>query len=157
MGNLAHRVVRVVTLLMLATTALVHAQTGTIRGRAVNARSLAPLTAQVSIPALSIGAMADGSGVFVIQNVPVGTHELRVDMLGYRTVTREVVVREGEVVEVNFELAEQALALDEIVVTGTAGGSQRRAVGNVVDRISADEIREVSPATDVSQLIGQRS
>jgi TonB-dependent SusC/RagA subfamily outer membrane receptor len=47
--------------------------------------------------------------------------------------------------------------LDEVVVTGTAGGTQRRAVGNVVERLPAAEVMEITPTSDVSQLIGQRT
>jgi len=132
--------------------------TGTVEGTVVAAGSQRPLVgAQITIEGTGLGALAQSSGAFSISNVPAGEYTVRVTMLGYARVDREVVVPEGEVVTVDFQLASQALALDELVVTGTAGGTQRRAIGNVVDRLDASDVLEVTPVTSVSQLIGQRA
>src|SRR6185503_3932417 len=49
-------------------------------------------------------------------------------------------VAAGQVLEVNFELSAQALGLDEIVVTGTAGAARRREVGNSVAQINTVDL-----------------
>ncbi len=134
------------------------AQTGTITGQVVEARTQRPLAgAQVLIAGTGLGTLTNNAGRFMLVNVPAGTATVRVQMLGFGTAEQTVTVVSGETITVNFELAQQAIALDEVVVTGTAGGTQRRAVGNVVERLSAAEVLEVAPATDVSQLIGQRT
>jgi outer membrane receptor protein involved in Fe transport len=69
---------------------------------------------------------------------------------------REVTVASGEVVEEEFRLAAEALALDELVVTGVVGGTQRRAIGNVVEQIDVSGLQEVSPASNVEQLLSNR-
>jgi TonB-dependent SusC/RagA subfamily outer membrane receptor len=78
-------------------------------------------------------------------------------MLGYASYEEVVTVVLGQTVTLRIELRSQALALDELVVTGTAGGTQRRAIGNVVDQVRVSDIVQISPATSVNQLIGQRS
>jgi TonB-linked SusC/RagA family outer membrane protein len=131
---------------------------GSIRGRVTVASNARPLSgAQLSIAGTGLGALTTNNGEFVIGNVPAGQRTVRVEMLGYSTAQQEVTVAAGEVTTVDFALESQALALDEIVVTGTAGGTQRRAIGNVVDQISAASIVETSPAVSVNQLIQQRS
>jgi TonB-dependent SusC/RagA subfamily outer membrane receptor len=131
-------------------------QTQTVRGKVTVAGGRPVSGAQVSVPGTGRGGQTNSAGDFVIENVPQGIQRIRVEMLGYGTVEREVTVGANPVT-VQFELTEQALALDQIVVTGTAGGTQRRALGNVVDRISASALVQTVPAASVNQLIAQRS
>ncbi|MEX2553866.1 MAG: TonB-dependent receptor, partial [Actinomycetota bacterium] len=105
---------------------------------------------------LQFGTLTQASGRFVLLNVPAGTHTLQVELIGYRSASEEVTVTAGEAVEVNLQIVQEALALGEIVVTGTAGGEQRRVVGNVVGQIDVSGVSELSPASDLQQLIGQR-
>jgi TonB-dependent starch-binding outer membrane protein SusC len=131
---------------------------GTITGLIRDRAGLAPIAAaQVFIPGTGIAALTGANGRFVLAQVPAGTVTVRVERLGYQSVSQEITVVDGQTVELNFELASQALALDQIVVTGTAGGTQRRAIGNVVDQIAATSAVEISPATSLNQLISQRS
>ncbi len=132
--------------------------TGSIDGQVRDGDGLRPLAgAQIQLVGTERGVLTDPSGRFTLPEVPAGTHRLRVVMLGFATREVEVDVAAGEVATVQIDLRRAALALDEVVVTGTAGGTQRRALGNVVDRLSAADLAEVTPAQSLSQLIGQRS
>jgi TonB-linked SusC/RagA family outer membrane protein len=134
------------------------AQTGTVTGQILDRANLRPVPAvQVLIADLGIGALTEASGRFTLSDVPVGTYELSVERIGYRTEVRQVEVRADEVTSVNIEIAQQALALDELLVTGTVGGTQRRAIGNVVDRIDAASLTESAPALNVEQLMSTRA
>ena len=131
---------------------------GTIVGRVTAIGGFVPIeAARVRLADGSLETVTNPSGQYVLANVPAGTHEVRVSMLGYRTATQQVTVRDGETTEANFELAEEALALDEIVVTGTAGGTRRRAIGNVVASLNADQTMAKSPVRNMDQLLAQRS
>lgn len=133
-------------------------QTGAIAGIIVDAGTRRPLAAvEVSIPEVNRSTSTGANGRYRLAGVPAGTHSVRFQVLGYGAVSEEVTLQAGQTVEVNMELRPQALALDEIVVTGTAGGTQRRAIGNVVETLDADEIQRVAPVLDVQQLISQRS
>lgn len=121
-------------------------------------RTSQPLAgAQISIDGTNLGGLAGADGRATISGVPAGEYQLRVQRIGFRTVVRTITVTSGQMTTVAVTMAEEALSLDEIVVTGTAGGTQRRAVGNVVGRISAAEITEVAPVANVQQLIGGRT
>lgn len=136
----------------------VPARTGTITGVVRDRARMAPLSAaQVHIPDVGVGTLTSADGRFRLDQVPAGTHTLRVDRLGYVSAEVEVSVVAGETIEANIDLQQQALDLDEIIVTGTPGGTQRRAIGNVVERIDASRLVESAPAVNVEQLIGGRS
>src|SRR5690606_6086541 len=70
---------------------------------------------------------------------------------------QQVTVQAGQVATMEFRLESSALELDEVIVTGTAGGTQRRAIGNVVTAVNADQVIDEAPIESVTQLIGQRT
>ena len=145
-----------VVLVMSWAPLVAEAQTGTIQGRVVNSQNLESLElAQIALPGFNRGTVSDADGTYEIANVPVGTHTITVELIGYGSASQEVTVAQGQTVTVNFQLAAVALALDEIIVTGTAGEQRRRAVGNVVANISGD-IAEVAPVRNISDLIKGR-
>ena len=120
-------------------------QGGTVSGRVLDLQTGAPLAAvQVFIDALDFGGLTQQNGRYLLQNVPAGTHTLAVARIGYRTEEAQITVGGGQTVEQNFDMAQVALALDEIIVTGTPGGTQRRAIGNDVVRLDvAASIQEM--------------
>ena len=98
------------------------AQTGQIAGAVTDAQSGGPISeVQVYIIGLQLGSLTRADGRYLILNVPVGTHELRVERIGYEPQEQSVTVTAGGTTVADFALASQALGLDEIVVTGTAG------------------------------------
>ena len=130
----------------------------TVAGRVIEAATGAPMSGvQVFIDVLDLGVLSSGNGRYVLLNIPVGTHSLTVERLGYRSQSLEVTVAQGATVQADFQLLQEALALDEIIVTGTPGGTRRRAIGNVVGRIDARLEAELYPITDVRGLIAARN
>jgi len=129
----------------------------TLSGRVVDERTQQPLaTAQIFITGLPLGTLSQTNGRYILLNVPAGTHTVRVERIGYGSSTQEVTIAANQTVQLDFSLLQQALALDEIVVTGTPGGTQRRAVGNVVERINASAVAENAAVTTVDQMLGSR-
>lgn len=134
------------------------ARQGSISGRVVDGLGGQPLGAvQVHIPALSLGVVTGADGAFQLQNVPAGTHQVVAERLGYQRATSQVTVVSGENVPLEFRLQQQALALDQVIVTGTPGGTQRRAIGNVVATISASELTERAPINNMQELLTGRT
>jgi outer membrane receptor protein involved in Fe transport len=116
-------------------------QAGRITGRATDAESGAPLSdVQIYLVGANIGAISRQNGGYVILNVPAGAYEIRAERIGLSTISRQITVAAGATLEENFELSAQALGLDEIVVTGTAGAATRREVGNSITTINTAEL-----------------
>ncbi|MBI4521482.1 MAG: TonB-dependent receptor [Gemmatimonadetes bacterium] len=131
-------------------------QAGRIVGQVTEAGSGAPLgEVQIYLQGTGVGSLTNQSGRFVLLNVPPGTYQIRAERIGMATASRQVTVAAGQAAEVNFELETQALGLDEIVVTGTAGAARRREIGNTITQINVADIpdRPVD-VTDVLQSSG---
>lgn len=138
----------------LVTTSSVALLQGSISGRVTDAATGETVPgANVILPALNRGASTDMNGEYLIPNVPAGNYVLEVRFLGYQTVRRNIEVVSDEELIINFELSIEALSMDELIVTGTAGDTRRRAVGNAVSRVSATDIMERSSRTNVTELL----
>ncbi len=131
------------------------AQVGTVSGEIINVDTRQPVgAAQVFISVLDLGVLSEVSGRYVLPNVPAGTHAVTAERLGFTSEIQEIVVGAGQTVVLDFQLGQAALQLDEIIVTGTAGGTQRRAVGNAVTRLEVDPLARVAPISTLEQAIG---
>jgi TonB-dependent starch-binding outer membrane protein SusC len=137
---------------LAASASAVDAQTGQVIGQVRDAGSGQPLgEAQVHIPAEGLGVLSRADGRFLLLNVPVGTYQLRAERIGYAASVQEITVTADQATQVDFNLESQALGLDEIVVTGTAGASRRREVGNSIAQINVSDIPD--RPTDVTNLL----
>lgn len=139
--------------LLLASAGSVSAQeTGRITGLVTSARSTAPLPdVQVYLSPSDQGALSRQNGRYLILNVAPGTYTLAAQRIGYATQTREITVTADQETVVDFVMTEEALGLDEIVVTGTAGAARRREVGNVINQIDMSDV--AAPPTNVDQVL----
>jgi TonB-linked SusC/RagA family outer membrane protein len=110
--------------------------------------------ARVAIPGQTTAVRTDVRGHFRLTGLTGDSVTLRVTMIGYRPVTQTVPTGSADV---RFEMHEQAVNLEEIIVTGTAGGAEKRTLGNSVTTVRAAEVQEIAPAPDLSNLINGRA
>jgi TonB-dependent SusC/RagA subfamily outer membrane receptor len=156
-GVCARRVTTLVTIVLaiLCSAGSVAAQTGPVAGRVIDAATRNPIVgAQIVVDGTQRGTLTDARGRFRIEGVPGTQIVLRAVMVGYRTGTEPA--RVGSTT-VEIGLHEAAVELDEIVVTGQAGGTLKRAVGNSVAKVDATKITQMMPGRDVTRLINGRS
>ncbi len=133
------------------------AQTGTITGSVQDAVSLSPLAgAQVSVVGTTLGQLANNVGRYLIIDVPAGQQTVRVEIIGYGTIEQEVTVPGGGAVTADFNLRQDAIALEGVVVTGTAGQARRREVGNSISSIDNEDI-QFTAVTDFGDVLQGRT
>jgi TonB-linked SusC/RagA family outer membrane protein len=130
---------------------------GTISGQVLDDATNQPLSnVQIFVPGTSLGTLTNQQGRFMLVNVPTGTHEVRANRVGFTSGTQRVTVAEGQTATADFRLSATAVALDEIVVTGTAGAVQRKAQPATVASIDASEQMKTSPVSSVQDLLAAR-
>lgn len=130
------------------------AQTGSVGGTVISEETRQPLPGvQVVVRGTNQGTITDGAGRFLITGVRGPDVTLEVQSLGYRSVERVASVGTTNL-EIGLRLS--AIELDELVVTGTAGGTSRRALGTTVATLDADNITDKAPVTNLSELLNGR-
>tara|TARA_Y100000994_G_scaffold245162_1_gene246312 strand:+ start:166 stop:3078 length:2913 start_codon:yes stop_codon:yes gene_type:complete len=128
---------------------------GSLTGLVTDAASGRPLSsAQVFIDGTGLGGLTNASGRYLIVNVPAGQHTLRATLIGFNNVDQMVTVSDGQATSSDFAMSQAALALDGIVVTGTAGQARRREVGNQIAQVNIAEVPEA--VTGVGELLQTR-
>ena len=91
-----------------------------IEGNIVSKNTGKPVfMANIFLEGTSIGTISDKKGSFVMLNVPPGSHEVIVTMMGYKPEVKKVTVREKGRITINFELEEALIEMGSIVVSGT--------------------------------------
>ncbi len=127
---------------------------GTIKGRVTDEFGEGIPLAQVLIEGTTMGDAADENGDYIIENVPPGTYTLRTRVIGYKSATAEVKVSEGEVVNQDFVLEMDVLSMEEIVVSGTPGGSgmTKREASFAITTIDVHDIAQSSPSSTANLL-----
>ena len=133
---------------VLALPGAAAAQDGAVTGTVTDAASQRPVSSvQAVLVGTSLGTLSRDNGRFVILNVPAGEYTLRLSRIGYAAMEAQITVVPGRSTEQDFAIAAQALGLDEIVVTGTAGAARRREVGNAITQLDVDKDVVGPPST----------
>jgi TonB-linked SusC/RagA family outer membrane protein len=126
--------------------------TGSIQGTVVDQTTSRPVAnAQVSVQGTQLGTITNQQGRFQILNVPVGTHTVVAEIIGYETVSRTVTIRAGEVTSINLPTLETAIALQELVVTGVSGATPRAKLPFTVDQLRTEDMPV--PAMSAASMI----
>ena len=116
---------------------------------------------QVFVVGTGIRTLSSPDGRFVLRNVPVGTHSVQIEMIGYgsKIVSDVVVTNGGDPVVVDISLDPQAIELGGLTIsveaergnTAALLGERRRAAV-VVDAIGQDQISR-SPDGDAGAVL----
>jgi len=138
--------------------ALAAQATGAIEGTVTMAGTGRPMpNVRVEVLGTQLAAATDLNGRYVIREVPAGQRVIRASSIGYSRLEATVTVLAGQTVPVNFALERAVIQLDEVVVTGTAGGQAKRELGITVSSIPVLEKLENAPIRNVVELLTART
>jgi len=151
-----NRLVRVLAILPLLTLPLSTLGQGTVTGTVTDGETGDSLPGvQVVVVGPSQGTVTNSDGSFQIEGVPVGEQTIRAKFVGYNTQTESITVRDGETTTVDFTITPSTVDLNEVVVTGTGGRTEKRTLGNSISSIDAASV-ELDPVQNISELIQGR-
>lgn len=94
------------------------AQTGAVRGTVSSSGGLSFAT--VVIQGSGFGTSTDSAGNYALDKLPVGKYTIRASATGYQPQVRDIIIREGIVLQADFDLlpADES-SIGEVVITGT--------------------------------------
>ena len=84
----------------------------------------------------TIGVATDATGHYALKNLPEGTFTVVAEGIGFKPQEKEVELTRGKSIEVNFEIEEDALNLNEVVVTAGRTSQKRTEAPVIVNTIS---------------------
>ncbi|HET9441382.1 MAG TPA: SusC/RagA family TonB-linked outer membrane protein [Longimicrobiales bacterium] len=143
--------------LVSAPVSLSAQQRGTVTGTVVDVATQRPLVgAQVQVLGTQLGTVTNQQGRFVIANVPIGTREVRVTILGFTQATQSVQVTADAPATVTLAVRETAIAVEGVYVTASGETQRRREAGNTVGNINPADL-ELTSINNVAQLLTART
>ena len=147
----------VLALIVLAPVDLLHAQAGAgaIAGTVLATGSEVPIaSAQIGAQGTGRLTLSDANGHFRLTGLPVGDVTLEIRRVGFRPLTQRATVGNETL---RILLSEAPIELNALVVTGTAGAVEKRAIGNSVTTIAAADQVQASAVGTLGTLINGRA
>ena len=102
------------------------------------------------------GTVSNEAGQFQFKNLEEGTYRLRVSAVGYRTLEKSIVVGREYMAVVHFPLEEEAVMVDEVVVSASRTEVSRRDAPVVVNILSP-KLFEAVNSTDLAKTLNFQS
>lgn len=87
----------------------------------------------VTIKGTTIGTATDETGHYFLKNLPVGNHVIRVNGIGYRSMEKTITLIKGETHELNFEVEEDIIQLETVVISANKNETSRMEAPVVVN------------------------
>src|SRR5690348_15034973 len=137
--------------LMVSASMLAAQATGKIEGRVRDNQGTPIANAQVFIVGTAFSALTNAQGYYFINNIPVGSVDMRAAFVGYRPmVARGVLVRGGQTGTQDFALEASVVTVQDVVVTAERPLVPRDQVtskpaisGDMANQLPADRIGQV--------------
>jgi TonB-linked SusC/RagA family outer membrane protein len=122
-----------------------------VAGVVIDAQSRQPLdVVRIGAAGAGAGAVTGPDGTFRLTGVHGDSVRIEATRIGYSPVARTV--RVGDTA-IRIVLTATGVDLNAVVVTGTAGPTDKRSVANAISTIDAEDVVKSSPIYDPEQLI----
>ena len=119
--------------LFTISTSFLFAQNVSISGTVTSNGEPVPF-ASIFVKGANKGTITDIDGTYQLE-IPVGTINLVAQAQGYRTLSKELTIVRGLPMTVDYELLEDALGLEEVVVSATRNRVERKSAPVVVSSL----------------------
>ncbi len=102
------------------------------------------------------GGTTSAEGIYSITvNATPGKYNLVISAVGYKSFTRSITITGNASYTADAVLGQDALNLDEVVVTGTSAGTTRRQLGSYISTVKADDLNKGPTGNVLAALQGK--
>lgn len=129
----------------------------TISGKVIDAKTKETLPGvAVRLVSTTSAISTNAEGNYSLNaNVNPGQFTVSFTYIGYKTLTKTVQLENSESVSLDVELSQDAVGLDEVIVTGTSEGTTRRQLGNYVGSVSGENLNKGAAGNVLTGLQGK--
>ncbi|MGC9375041.1 MAG: TonB-dependent receptor [Bacteroidales bacterium] len=127
-----------IILLLCSMTGVAQKKTdANINGHVINKTSKEHIPyINVSLKGTTIGTTTDATGHYYLKNLPVGEFSIIASGVGYKTTEQQIILVAGKTIEVNFEIEEDQIMLEGVVVSANRNETNRKEAPTIVNIIS---------------------
>lgn len=126
-----------------------YGQRGNVKGK-VTFKGKPEELVNVYVTGSTIGTTTDSQGNYELKNIPIGKKKVIVSFVGFKTQNKEVTVVKDQAVTVDFQLKEDILGLDQVVVSATRTHLNRK-LAPVIVTVTDSKLLESVQAVTLSE------
>ena len=113
----------------------------------------------LSIKGTTIGTATDETGHYYLKNLPIGTFTIVASGVGYKSEEKKVTLEPNKALEINFELEEDKIMLNDVVVSANRNETNRKEAPTIVNVLTPrtfEKTNSVCLAQGLNYLPGLR-
>jgi TonB-linked SusC/RagA family outer membrane protein len=127
-----------------------------ISGKVTDAEAKGIPSLSVTIKNTTYGTTTDASGNYDLSaNLKPGTYTLEFTGVGFKNSEQRLQVTNENAYSINTSLSNDALGLDEVVVTGSLGRTSKRQLGNSISTVNSSQLQNTG-AQNLSAILNGR-
>jgi outer membrane receptor for ferrienterochelin and colicins len=142
---------KIFILFFIGFSAVGFSQEAMLSGHITLPDSIPSTGATVVLKGTTLGAMTDNNGAYILSRIIPGSYILRISLLGYETVEKNVTISKGKNTA-DFFLSETNINLNEVVVTGTRSEKTLKNVPVLTQVISGRQMLNMGITTVTGAL-----
>lgn len=101
----------------------------------------------IALKGTTVGTVTDLTGHYFMKHLPEGNYTLIASAVGYKTLEKKVTLIKGKTVEVDFEIEEDAVLLDGVVVSANRNETKRRLAPTLVNVVDLKMFENTNSST----------
>jgi hypothetical protein len=152
-------------LVILFSSPYAFSQTATLRGNVSDAVTKDGLPgANISLNKTTFKKASDDKGNFELKQIPAGEYDLTITNIGYTTIHRHIILKEGQILQVFVPLSLEGKSMEEVTVFGradrekeTGSRDKERNASNMINVISSQAMvrsPDISAANVLQRMSG---
>lgn len=146
-------IITVVALLLFTTTLFAQKTDANIFGHVIDKTTNDHLPyVTIQLKGTTVGTTTDASGHYFLNNLPVGKYTIEAKMLGFKTASKEIEIKAKMSQEVDFELEEESISLNAVVVSANRNETTRMQAPSLVSVLDG-KMLEATSSKNLSQAL----
>lgn len=110
----------------------------------------------VRVEGTTFATLTDVNGAYTINaSLPQGNYKISVSSVGYASVLKTLILSSQSEINTDFEIKEDIMSLDEVVVTGSTLKTNRRQLGNAISSVSSENLEKAGTNNLLGALQGK--
>ena len=127
-----------------------------VTGKVTDSKGAAVSGASITIKNENAGTTSGADGTYsLISKLNPGKYVVVISGIGFKSYEQKITVNGNDDVTANASLKDDALGLDEVVVTGQIQGTTKRQLGNAVSQINSKQLTQTGSSNVLSALQGK--
>ena len=106
----------------------------------------------IKIKGTMIAITTDATGHYFLRNLPTGNFTMEISMMGYKTITKEVSIRANTSLEIDFEMEEESIPLNAVVVSANRNETNRMLAPSLVSVVDV-KMLEATNSKNLAQAL----